>query len=451
MSKFPPSPIDRNNIADHAIHLNVFLLDQTLKGRLANPDPNVCKPAAVSFASQSHAIMPNIEGLRSSGVVPILVSSLLDPKPLTLQEIVSAITRLSSISREYSEEVVKADKCVSTLISLLDSPNSEVSENVVNAIGTIALGNPVSRDSALKQGVLEPLLGAVAKSPQHSSALRSAVWALQTVVSAENYDIMEPVVSGLVRLIHSVDEEVIASSCWAFSALVTEIEGDTRESLVQRIQDILDTQIAKRLCDLLTHKSIAVQLPAVKVVCRIAHGTPQQIQVLVENKAITHLQGLLNSPRSQVRVEAARAFGNIAAGGEEFVQALIESESIPKLMQLTKHDTVQVAKEVILTFFFILQGKDEQVKYLVSEGCVGPLCHHILASNSDASLILKALQAIENVLEVGERVEEGNPYLCLIEEAGGVERFDLLQFHNNTEIFEKSHDLLLRFFHIARK
>lgn len=85
--------------------------------------------------------------------------------------------------------------------------------------------------------------------------------------------------------------------------------------------------------------------------------------------------------------------------------------------------------------------------YMVGAGCIKPLCD--LLSSKDAKLLGVVLEALENILCVGENITKnnnGNPYTTLIEECEGLDKLEELQQHANEEIYKRSLKMLENYF-----
>jgi hypothetical protein len=92
--------------------------------------------------------------------------------------------------------------------------------------------------------------------------------------------------------------------------------------------------------------------------------------------------------------------------------------------------------------------KPDQIRYLVQQGCIKPLCD-ILVIN-DIKIIQVALDALENILKVGEmdKATTGgvNLFADHIDSAGGVEKIYNLQNHDNADIYRKSYGIINRYY-----
>jgi hypothetical protein len=86
---------------------------------------------------------------------------------------------------------------------------------------------------------------------------------------------------------------------------------------------------------------------------------------------------------------------------------------------------------------------------MVETGAMKPLCD--LLEVQDARMITVALDAIENVLKVGQAAadltgSDENPYAVAVEEADGLDKLEELQSHANNDIYEKAMGILETYF-----
>ena len=94
-------------------------------------------------------------------------------------------------------------------------------------------------------------------------------------------------------------------------------------------------------------------------------------------------------------------------------------------------------------------GSPDQIEYLVARGCVPPLCD--LLTVQDNKIVTVALEGLANILKVGESAmrEKGlpeNPCAQHVENAGGLDKIDALQQHEDVGIYEKSLKILEQYF-----
>jgi len=214
------------------------------------------------------------------------------------------------------------------------------------------------------------------------------------------------------------------------------------------MQAILETGIARRIVELLLHTSFSVQTPALRMVGNIVTGDDVQTQIIINVSVLPCLLALLSSPRKGIRKEACWTISNITAGNRSQVQAVIDAQIIPRLVNLLQHSDFDIKKEAAWALSNATScGSPEQIRYLVDCRIIEPMCE--LLTNTDARIILVGLEALENILKVGEKdsKETGiNEYASIVEECHGLDKLEQLQNHQNQEIYEKSVNILETYF-----
>lgn len=84
---------------------------------------------------------------------------------------------------------------------------------------------------------------------------------------------------------------------------------------------------------------------------------------------------------------------------------------------------------------------------MVEQNLIEPMCE--LLQCADPRIILVALEALENLLKIGEKDSKDtgiNEYVLAIEEHRGVDNIEALQNHPNNEIYEKAVCILETYF-----
>eukprot|EP01044_Picomonas_judraskeda_P032156 COSAG03_NODE_12312_length_552_cov_1.470046_1_plen_159_part_10 len=144
--------------------------------------------------------------------------------PTAIQfEALWAITNIASGTSDQTAQVVPALPIIARLIR---SPNQEVSEQAVWAVGNIAGDSTALRDSVLEAGALVSLVGILdqlaLKAKQKISLLRNAVWTISNCCRGKPQpplELVRPALPGLAKVIWEADAEVVADACWALSYL----------------------------------------------------------------------------------------------------------------------------------------------------------------------------------------------------------------------------------------
>ena len=346
-------------------------------------------------------------------------------------------------------QVVLQSGAVPIFVRLLQSGSVEVREQAVWALGNIAGDSAACRDFCLSVGLLPAIMQLIESELQSKtkiSLLRNACWTLSNLTRgkpAPEWSTIRNALPLLSRLLQYSDDEVIADACWGLSYL--------SDGPSERIDEILSTGVLNDVCSLLMHRSTKIQSPSLRVIGNLVTGDDRQTQMVVDSGVLQLMSPLLNSIKPVIQKEACWTISNITAGNASQVQAVIDAKLMPRIIHLLGTAEFRIRKEAcwaVSNATATRFNRPDQVRYLVEVGCLKPLCDILIAG--DPKIIQVALDALSNILEVGEQdgmnFENQNQYAIMIEEVGGVDRIFDLQSHENLEIYQKAKKILDRFF-----
>merc|ERR1711979_141503 len=182
----------------------------------------------------------------------------------------------------------------------------------------------------------------------------------------------------------------------------------------------------------------------------IVTGDDQQTQVIIQNGVLPSLVKLLSHAKKAIRKETCWTISNITAGNRDQIQEIINNSLFPPVIHLLATADFDIKKEAAWAISNATSGgSPPQVAYLVECGCIKPMVD--LLTVSDAKIIGVALEALENILNVGKTKQQSdglpeNPFATAVEQAEGLTKIEQLQEDPNEDVYAKAMKILENFF-----
>ncbi|KAB1267523.1 Importin subunit alpha-4, partial [Camelus dromedarius] len=364
----------------------------------ATSDNPVVQLSAVQAARKllSSDRNPPIDDLIKSGILPILVKCL-----------------------ERDDKIGRLNLC---------SPNQNLEKQ--QPLMPLTNGDgPQCRDYVISLGVVKPLLSFINPSIP-ITFLRNVTWVIVNL--CRNKDPPPPMET--VQESDNLDE-ILVDTVWALSYLT---DGGN-----EQIQMVIDSGVVPFLVPLLSHQEVKVQTAALRAVGNIVTGTDEQTQVVLNCDVLSHFPNLLSHPKEKINKEAVWFLSNITAGNQQQVQAVIDAGLIPMIIhQLAKGDFGTQKEAAWAISNLTISGRKDQVEYLVQQNVIPPFCN--LLSVKDSQVVQVVLDGLKNILIMAG--DEASTVAEIIEECGGLEKIEVLQQHENEDIYKLAFEIIDQYF-----
>lgn len=393
---------------------------------------------------------PPVDAVLHCGLLPILVEIIGSPtvNPALHFEAAWALTNIAST--DYTAKVVEAG-AVPHLTMLLMSPHPDTREQAAWCLGNIAGDCTDLRDIVLQSGALEPMIKNITE-PANSSLLANVVWSLSNMCRGKpqpDFALIGqcvPILAHLLKNASPTNKEVLIDVCWALSYL-----SDGEEF---RIQAVVDTGVTPILVNLLdcaldsNDNNIpgSIANPIIRTLGNIVSGNDSQTQAVIDTGIISRSRQLLNHPKKNVKKETCWLLSNIAAGTQSQITSLVSQQYLMgKIVSLTERAEWDIRKEATWVLSNIATGgSDDHVECLVEYNAIRSLCS--MLNIPDGKMITVALDALDRILEVGEKLGKG--YVTLVDEADGIDLLERLQEHDNENVYRKTVEIIEKYFNV---
>ncbi|KAF2076107.1 hypothetical protein CYY_002569 [Polysphondylium violaceum] len=360
---------------------------------------------------------PPIDHILATGISPRLIYLLnnSDDNFILQFEISWTLTNLCSGTFEQTQVLVN-NNILPVFIRLLSSPQRDIREQSIWALGNIAGTCVFYRDLSLGNGVLEALLPLASRElhhPIYTNNSNNSIINNNSSKSNKSSSIFSWTITNLIRgspkpsLYHlklatsilstiiqekresEIPEEEIAQCCWGMS-FITQSDSD------EHIQLVIDANNLPYLVHLLCHPSTKVQYPAVLTIGNISTGNKEQSLHLSSMPSVIHnLSQLLRSPESSIRRVACWTISNLV---EDNLMAITQPSCtiIPLMIDMVENDPSPIVRqEAGWVISNLIESNTDLIEEMVNRGCLNSV--YKLIYEPDSKSIQLALNIYKQI------------------------------------------------------
>ena len=222
-------------------------------------------------------VNPPIQAVIDANLIPKFIQLLHHQIPKFQFEAAWCLTNIATGTTDNVHNLIEKD-VLRHFLELLNSPHIEVVEQAIWGIGNIAGDNHLTRDCVINSGALEKISSLLKQATPQTSFMRNASWALSNLCRGRpqpKYEKVRVAIPTLIKVLVENDDDLIVNDiCWALSYLS---DGEK-----QRIDDLSDIRLLKKMIQLLNHENVAIAIPCLRTIGNIVTGDDSQTQLAID-------------------------------------------------------------------------------------------------------------------------------------------------------------------------
>ncbi len=281
------------------------------------------------------------------------------------------------------------------------------------------------------------------QQPDNDSLLGNVTWTISNLCRGKPQPNLAAVYAAIPALNHlvckSTSDDIVTDALWALSYI-----SDGEDARIDAIISA-DPGITRKLVQLVDSGKAQVIAPALRVLGNFVSGNEEQTQAVIDAGVLSVALNIITGQKKNLRKEMCWLLSNIAAGTQKQITTLTTTKHLAEqLVMLSVEAEWETRKEAIWAVSNIFTGgSDYCVSLLVNQKGIDAMVA-ALDNTSEHRMTLVALDAIDNILTVGER--NGYRYSILLDECGGLEKLEALQQHSDNAVYEKALEIIDRYF-----
>lgn len=352
------------------------------------------------------------------------------------QEAAWCLTNVSAGSTDHAMAVAKM--AAPYLITFLSSNNHSLQDQCAWALGNLAGDSPDCRNLLYDQGIVSPLVKLLQST--QPAVVQSSAFALSNITRESPEITRELVEAGIIDMLPvflNTKEEnraTLSEVAWILTYLTT-----TGEHVPALIEKSILASVVGLLVKLVTENPIDVQTvtPLLRCLGNICSGPEEHSLAAVDNPRLLHTLGVyLDSSINHIVKETLWVFANLS--GEPTIATSIAYSPLLEKLKDKLTDGHDIKLEALYVLNNLACHGQEACDYLLEQ--------HVLQSvipilkSHDVELLNLSLGFCEMILRITEAGYN------IFEKYEGVARLEGLEYHSNTTISTKAHELLDTYF-----
>jgi len=382
---------------------------------------------------------PPLDSLIATGIIPYIIKLLsyeYFSETHLLIECGWVLTNVASGSVKHVKYLIDSG-LADAAIGLLDHPNEDVMDNAVWILANFAGDSIEHRDLLIEKGIVEKIEGTLDGNSFQPVFIGHVAWLISNLCRGKPYPPPEKVVS-LMRIVEFFlcnvpnNDECASHSMWALSYFS---DGEDIQ-----IKAVLEMKIVDKIIEFVRSKNILLKAPGLRTAGNLVTGKDEYTEIMIKNGIIGALSETLMDEKKIFRKEACWAFSNILAGKSHLIEEVFNynnREVLKNLFYLIFKDEKDVVRECIFCLSNACSdGSVAQIQILVEQNLIEILVE-TLKTNNESTILKVSLEAIENILYVGENTynQDNNPFLIRLAECGGYSVIENLQGHPSNDVY----------------
>lgn len=424
------------------------LIDTDLINQIYSEDPNAVLEGLTYIRTLLSCENPDISTIVQMGnLIPKTVEFLTYAHyPKHQLEAAWIMTNAISENSRDARRILDNTPLLQYAIRLLGSQDATLRDQIVWCIGNIAGEGDKYRIILLENNVVLRILNCLESEWKNSKRdlkkLRNLAWTLSNLIRPKPYpsiSSMYQCLPILVKIVHnSNDPELLMDACWSLSYISSALKDDDMDTFLQF------KPVTTETLKLLESKDGLVT-PILRICGNLIAGTNKASQTILDLGFLDYVPMLLFRCQS-IKKETCWILSNVAAGTKSQAYQLVQMNLVPVIMIVLYSETWEVKKECIYILANLATRESHKLtKHLVSKGCIRGLCES-LGAEMPPEIISLILEAFLSILKSGSKHGKEIEYANQIEEEGGLDKIENLQYHQNENIYNQSVEILEKYF-----